>query len=429
MRIQSTQRVPALAGLYAAMVIWGAAYGTGAFAADLPNGSPESVGMSSERLDRLDTVMHGWVDEGRIAGVVTLVARRGRVVHLDAYGMADIEHGERMREGTYFRLFSMTKPITSVALLTLYEEGKFQLSDRLSQYLPEFADVKVFAGVNGSGGMILADPDRAPTMADVFRHTAGFSYGSGPEPVQALYQQADLYGSRSLEELASKLAGIPLIYQPGTQWVYSFSHDVQARLVEVLSGQPFADYVRERIFEPLGMDDVVFGLPRRLAGRFANTYSPDANGKLMASDTPEDTAYDTAPFGGTSLAGTVTDYARFAQMLANSGRLGDAQILSPKTVDLMDSNHLPEGVYRLGPGGAISRGEGYGLGVRVVTDGAAAGNLTSTGTFGWSGAAGTHFIVDRSEDLIALFMIQRQGQGAGGMSSEFETMVYQAIVD
>lgn len=418
----SSKRARVLAGFLGAALMTGAA-----LAAELPGASPESVGMSSERLGRLDAVTHGWVDEGRIAGVVTLIARLGRVIHRDAYGMADIENREPMTEDTFFRLFSMTKPVTSVALLTLYEQGKFQLRDPLADYLPAFADVKVFAGVAADGKMILEDPERAPTMADVFRHTAGFSYGTGPAPVEALFDEADLYGSSSLEELTDKLAEIPLIYQPGTRWVYSFSHDVQARLVEVLSGMKFEDYVRQRIFEPLGMDEVVFGLPGRLADRFANTYSPGSDGNLEASDTPEDTSYDTAVFGGTSLAGPVTDYARFAQMLANSGELDGVRILGTKTVDLMDSDHLPEGVYRTG--GSVDRGEGYGLGVRVVTDPVKAGNLTSAGTFGWSGAAGTHFIVDRDEGLIALFMIQRQGPGGGGMSSRFETMVYQAIVD
>jgi CubicO group peptidase (beta-lactamase class C family) len=398
------------------------------FAEGLPSARPESVGMSSARLGRLDAVMHGWVDSGRIAGVVTLVARRGKVVHLDAYGMADVEHMEPMTKDTYFRLFSMTKPVTSVALLTLYEQGKFQLDDPLARYLPEFKDVKVYAGVDKQGAMILEDPVRAPTVHDVFRHTAGFSYGTGPEPVQKLLTPS-LYTEPSLEALAKRLANAPLIYQPGTRWVYSFSHDVQARLVEVLSGMPFDEYVRKTIFEPLGMHEVVFGLPAGLAGKFANTYSPNDAGKLVASDTPEKTTYNTPPFGGTSLSGPVMDYARFAQMLVNSGELDGARILSPRTIDLMATNHLPDGVTRGAAGGGTAFGEGYGLGVRVVIDPAKAGNLTSAGTFGWSGAAGTHFFVDRKEQLIALFMIQRQGPGALGMSSEFETMVYQAIVD
>jgi CubicO group peptidase (beta-lactamase class C family) len=399
-----------------------------ALAADLPSASPESVGMSSERLDRLDAATHRWVDDARIAGVVTLVARRGRVVHLDAYGMADIENKDPMTKDTYFRLFSMTKPVTSVALLTLYEEGKFQLGDPLARYLPEFANVKVFAGVDAQGGLMLEDPRRAPTMQDVFRHTAGFSYGNGPEPIQRLLQPSP-YAEPSLEALARRVANAPLLYQPGTRWVYSFSHDIQARLVEVLSGQSFDDYTRERIFAPLGMREVVFGLPPAMAGRFASTYSPNEAGKLVASDTPEKTTYNTPPFGGTSLSGTVMAYARFAQMLVNSGELDGARILSPTTVDLMASNHLPDGVARGAAGGGEASGEGYGLGVRVVIDPAKAGNLTSAGTFGWSGAAGTHFFVDREQELIGVFMVQRQGQGGFGMSDQFETLVYQAIVD
>jgi CubicO group peptidase (beta-lactamase class C family) len=423
MERETGSRAQVLVALCAALLISGVTP-----AADLPSASPESVGMSSERLGRLDAVTHGWVDGGRIAGVVTLVARRGKVVHLDSYGMADIEHREPMTKDTYFRLFSMTKPVTSVALLTLYEQGKFQLDDPLARYLPEFKDLKVFAGVDKQGAMILEDAARAPTVHDVFRHTAGFSYGDGPEPLKALLEP-DLYSETSLEALTQRLAKVPLTYQPGTRWVYSFSHDVQARLVEVLSGTSFEEYTRKHIFEPLGMNEVVFGLPARLASRFASTYSPDDSGKLVAADTPEKTAYNTAPFGGTSLSGPVTDYARFAQMLVNSGELDGARILSPRTIDLMARNHLPDGVARGSAGGGEALGEGYGLGVRVVIDPAKAGNLTSAGTFGWSGAAGTHFFVDRKEQLIAVFMIQRRGPGGQGMSDEFETMVYQAIVD
>jgi len=341
-----------------------------ALAEDLPMASPESVGMSTERLGRLDNVMHGWVDDGNLAGVVTLVARRGRVVHLDAYGLADIENDEPMTKDTFFRLFSMTKPVTSVALLMLYEEGKFQLGDPVARYLPEFENVKVYGGVDASGQVVLEEPVRAPTVRDIFRHTAGLSYGGLPEPIAHHYSTSP-YDEPSLEALSLRVARAPLTYQPGTRWVYSFSHDIQARLVEVLSGQSFEDFTRERVFEPLGMDQVVFGLPSRLADRFANTYSPGGDGRLAASDTPEDTDYDTPPFGGTSLSGPVMDYARFAQMLVNSGELDGARILSPATVDLMASDHLPEGVTR--------------------------------------GAA---------------------GGGAGvSMSSVFETMVYQAIVD
>ena len=241
MRRQAGSWPSVLTGLCAALIASGAA-----FAADLPSAKPESVGMSTERLGRLDAVMHGWVDQGRIAGVVTLVARRGKVVHVDANGMADVEHNEPMTKDTYFRLFSMTKPVTSVALLTLYEEGKFQLDDPLARYLPEFKDIKVFAGVDKQGALITEDAARAPTLHDVFRHTAGFSYGAGPEPVQKLLTPSP-YAEPSLEALAHRLANAPLIYQPGTRWVYSFSHDIQARLVEVLSGMPFDEYVQAHL--------------------------------------------------------------------------------------------------------------------------------------------------------------------------------------
>jgi CubicO group peptidase (beta-lactamase class C family) len=380
---------------------------TGSLAADLPRARPETVGMSSARLERVTAFARDLVATKQAAGVVTLVARRGRIVHLNAVGMADIDRNVPMTTETYFRYFSMTKPITSVALLMLYEEGKFQLTDPLAKFLPEFANIRVQVGEKGAER--LEDAVRAPTIQDVFRHTAGFSYEGG------------LYDSRSLAELTSRLAARPLRYQPGTRWVYSFSHDVQARLVEVLSGFRFDDFVRMRILQPLGMTNVVVGIPAQLAGRYAVTYGPADGGGLKVVDQPQQTTYQQVPFGGTSLAGPVMDYALFAQMLANSGELDGVRLLSPRTVDLMDKNHLPDGV-RLGPG------EGYGLGVRVVVDPVAAGNLPSAGTFGWSGAASTHFIVDREEQLIALMMYQYQPRDQRPRD-EFETLVYQAIID
>ena len=407
--------------------------GLRALAEGLPRARAESVGMSSARLDRLTDVTHDWVDQGHIAGVVTLVARRGSVVHLNAYGMADIENNEPMRENAYFRLYSMTKPVTTVALLMQYEQGKFRLSDPLARHLPEYADVKVFAGTDANGTIILDEPVRAPTMHDVFRHTPGF--GNLPEAVRNLIA-ADTSAAANLDEYSQTVAASPLLYQPGERWVYSHSHDIQARLVEVFSGLPFDQYVHRYILEPLGMEETVFGLPANLRDRFPNTYNPGPSGEFIAMDTPEDTSYDTIPRGGTSLSGTIMDYALFAQMLVNSGELNDERLLSPVTIDLMSSDHLPAGVARGLPGGGEALGESYGLGVRVVTDSALAGNLTSAGTFGWSGAAGTHFFVDRSEDLIAVFMIQRLGTGPGNgdlstydMRPAFETLVYQAIIE
>ena len=388
------------------------------------------AGMSSERLARLDEHFHRYVDDGVISGVVTYIVRRGEVVHQDAYGLADIAAKRRMSQDTYFYLYSMTKPVTSVALLILYEEGRFQLDDPIAQYLPELADLKLYAGEGNDGDMILEDPTRQPTIHDVFRHTAGFLYGgNGERGIDHAYSEAALMNG-TLSELTRKLGKIPLAYEPGTQWVYSVSHDVQARLVEVLSGLPFDEFAQRRIFGPLGMKNTVFGRPPALEDRFAVIYGGSQNGQLQPTGALDRPGAASRVLGGLSLSSTAADYARFAEMLVNSGELDGVRILSRKTVDLMDSNHLPPGVTRGAAGGGTAGGEGYGLGVRVVTDPAAAGNLTSAGTFGWSGAAGTHFFVDREEALVAVFMIQSMGgPGGPGMTDEFETLVYQAIVD
>ena len=413
-----------LAGLSPGMLL------TGTAQADDEQAQGVIAGMSVERLERLDEHFHRYVDDGVISGVVTYIVRHGQVVHEDAYGLADIAANRPMSQDTYFYVYSMTKPVTSVALLMLYEEGKFQLDEPLGKYLPEMADLKLYAGEGADGNMILKDPARQPTIQDVFRHTAGFLYGpAGDRGVDRAYAEAALMNG-TLAELTSKLGKIPLAYEPGTQWVYSVSHDVQARLVEVLSGMPFDEFVKQRILDPLGMKNTVFGRPESLKDRFAVIYGRSESGQLQPTGALDQPGAATRVLGGLSLSSTAPDYARFAQMLVNSGELDGVRILSRKTVDLMASDHLPPGVTRGAAGGGAAGGEGYGLGVRVVTDPAAAGNLTSAGTFGWSGAAGTHFFVDREEDLVAVFMIQSMGGGGSArMSDEFETLVYQAIVD
>lgn len=388
------------------------------------------AGMSLDRLKHLDEHFHHYVDEGQIAGVVTYISRHGQVVHEDVYGMADLDSKRPMTDDTYFYVYSMTKPITSVALLMLYEEGKFQLTDPIARYLPELANLKLYTSDAADGSMVLSEPKRQPTIQDVFRHTAGFLYGpAGERGIDKAYGEASVL-SGSLAELTRKLGTLPLAYEPGTQWVYSVSHDVQARLVEVLSGQAFDAFVRERIFEPLGMKESVFGRPDQLKERFATIYDVNDDGGLVYSTALDGPGASSRVLGGFSISTTAADYGRFAEMLVNSGELDGVRLLSRKTIDLMDSNHLPAGVSRGAAGGGAASGEGYGLGVRVVTDAAQAGNLTSVGTFGWSGAAGTHFFVDRAEGLVAVFMIQKMG-GSGGpsMTDEFETLVYQAIVD
>jgi CubicO group peptidase (beta-lactamase class C family) len=389
-----------------------------------------AAGMSAERLARLDAHFHRLVDEGKVAGVVTWIARHGQVVHENAYGMADLAAQRAMTKDAYFYVYSMTKPITSVALLMLYEEGRFQLTDPVARHLPELANLKLYTGDGFGGRMQLRDPARQPTVQDVFRHTAGFLYGqAGERGIDKAYREANVMGG-SLAELTQRLGKLPLAYEPGTQWIYSVSHDVQARLVEVLSGMPFDQFVRQRIFEPLGLKHMVFGRPDALKDQFAVIYGVDAAGKLVPTGALDAPGAATRVLGGFSVSATAADYGRFAQMLVNSGELDGVRLLSRKTIDLMDSNHLPAGVMRGAAGGGTARGEGYGLGVRVVTDAAQAGNLTTAGTFGWSGAAGTHFFVDRTEDLVAVFMIQKMGAPDGpGMAAQFETLVYQAIAD
>jgi len=412
-----------------------------AFAADLPSAEPDAVGLSAERLARLDDAMQAEVDAGRKAGIVTLIVRRGRVAHHEAYGMADLESRTPMTTDHLFRLYSMTKPVTSVALLMLFEEGKFLLDDPLDKHIPELADLEVYAG-GGNGETNLEEPNRKPTIHDVFRHTAGFSYGFEQTPVDRAYAESGIdFGTlASLEELVTeKLPNVPLLYHPGEQWVYSVAHDVQAHLVEVLSGMPFDEFCRERIFEPLGMDDAVFGVPEEYVSRYTSNYAPAEDGGLSVIENRQGfppsangapltgyARYTDVPFGGLGMSSTAMDYARFAQMLVNGGELDGVRILGKKTVELMTMNHLPSHIP--GIGGIAGEGVGYGLGVSVLLDPAASGNLGSKGQFGWAGAATTWVIMDPVEDLVLVLLTQYMPIDPE-FASRFMTLAYQAIVD
>jgi CubicO group peptidase (beta-lactamase class C family) len=389
---------------------------------DLPTARPEDVGLSSERLARMNKAIHAYVDAGRTPGVVTLIARHGKVVHLDAYGKADLASGRPTRADDIFRMYSMTKPITSTALLMLFEEGRLQLTDPLSRHLPAFADTKVYAGVTPDGGIRLDPLKRPITIQDVFRHSAGFGYGLGPDAVAKAYEQADIL-TKDLTTLADRLARLPLLYQPGEQWVYSVAHDVQAALVEKISGQKFDEFVRQRIFEPLGMRDSMFRIPAEKKSRVPALYALGPDRKLTLDASPMGRGYGDTVFGGHSVSTTIGDYALFAQMLLNKGQLNGMRLLSPKTVELMASNHLtPAAMAAGGPG----PGTGYGLGVSVLLDPAARGNIGSVGEFGWSGAASTHLLIDPKEDLVAIYCTQLIG--GQGLRAEFATLLYQAIV-
>jgi len=395
-----------------------------ASAAEIPTVAPEREGFSPERLARLNARMHGYVDQGSTAGVITLIARHGKIVHFDVYGKADIEASTPMKFNSLFRMYSMTKPVTSTALLMLYEEGKFQLDDPLDKYFPEFKNLQVY--VSGSGDqMKLEPPKRKPTVRDIFRHTAGFCYGSGQTPIDKMYQDAKVTQG-SLQEMISKLARIPLLYQPGTRWVYSVSHDVQAAFVERLSGMKFEDFMSSRIFKPLDMKDSTLGVPALDISRLTTSYGVQ-EGKLAPTDKPVSSSYKGVR-GGSSLASSARDYLRFAQMLANGGQLDGVRLLAPGTVRLMSSNHLPDGVW-VGMGdSSVNTGTGYGLGVSVLVDPVRRGNLGSKGEFGWSGAASTHFIIDPEKNIVAIFLTQKFPDDRI-FYNEFITMVYQALMD
>ena len=397
---------------------------------NLTPATPESVGMSSERLTRLHEAMQGLVDEGRLAGITTMIARHGRIADFRTYGYRDVEAGDPMSEDDIFRIYSMSKPITGVALMMLYEEGRFQLRDPVQRYIPEFAELKVAASW-GPGGPVLEELDHPVTIRELMTHTAGFAYGIGdPHPADSAYAaERVLAGDQTLEDMIHKLAALPLRVQPGTRWIYSIAVDVQGYLVEVLSGQPFDEFLQERIFDPLGMVDTGFHVPAEDHDRFAQVYGYDRDGALVAPSA-SDAAVGSRPFldpttffsGGGGLVSTTMDYMRFCQMLLNGGELDGVRILSPTTVRMMALNHLPAAV------GEYAPGLGFGLDFSVVLDPVEAGGV-SPGEYSWGGAAGTWFWIDPVEDLVFVGMIQQFGGRRPNVRSLSHRLTYQAITE
>lgn len=394
----------------------------------LVNGTPESAGMSSQRLAVMDARIQAEIDKGTVAGVVVAVARHGTIVHNKAYGKADIAAGTPMRTDSLFRLYSMTKAVASVALLTLYEEGRFQLDDPLEMYIPSFKDVKVYAGQDANGNMLLEDMKRKPTVLDAFRHTLGLAGGVGQHPIDIVYREHGLSmgALESLSEEMEKLGEVPLRYQPGEQWVYGLGHDVQAYLVEYFSGMPYQEYLQQKIFDPLNMKDTIFGVPPKLADRFAKVYGVNADGGLQAQERDAYARYTNHYFATLSLSGSTGDYLRFSQMLLNKGELDGVRILGRKTVELMSRNWLPDNIPSTSTTGPHSTG--WGLGVSVVIDELALGRLGSAGAYGWSGAATTFFTVDPKEDMTYVIMSQKMPTDAN-VRDIIENLIYQAVVE
>lgn len=404
---------------------------------DLTTVKPESVGFSSERLERLHNLIQGEVDKKQLAGAVTILARHGKVVEYRTYGQKDLASGAPMTKDTIFRDYSMSKPVTGVAMMILYEQGKWLPSDPIAKYIPEFAQLKVFKGVGADGKMILVDPDHPPTMGELMTHSAGFSYGSGHSLVDAMYQEKKPMQSANLREMIDKLVTIPLNYQPGEGWTYSLSMDIEGYLVEKLSGQSLPDFMRDHIFVPLEMKDAGFFVPEEKRSRFATNYREDPPGQLVstrAADSPPDYVTEPAvPSGGGGLVSTAEDYYHFAQMLGNGGKLGDARVLAPSTVKLMASNHLPANLLtgKFGIGQHIMRpGFGYGYNCAVIFDPPEASMPDGKGTFFWDGAAGTWFWVDPTNDIVFVAMIQRMiSPDNHSLLYRSHATVYQALVD
>ena len=378
----------------------------------LPKVKPEAAGFSSERLQRLAQAMHPTIDAGQFSGMVTLVARHGKLVYSDVYGVQDLVSKQPMTLDTIFRIYSMTKPITGVAMMILYEEGKWSPEDPLSRYIPELADLKVFAGLDAQGKPILEAPVHPPTVGELLTHTAGFTYGTFTDtPVDKIVREGNALGAPSTKEMIVRLSKLPLAYQPGTKWMYSLSVDVQGYLVEKLSGKSLPDFMRERIFEPLGMTDTAFFVPKEKMSRLATVYAGKPEGGIEAQPHAENVnSPPRLPSGGGGLYSTAGDYLRFAQMLANGGALGGVRILGPRTVEFMRSNHLPEklmtGEFGIGQQ-RMRPGFGFGYDVAVFEDPAKAGNAVGKGTFLWDGAASTFFWVDPTNDVVFIGMIQR----------------------
>lgn len=405
---------------------------------DLTVSKPESVGFSSERLERLHVLMQQTVDQKQIAGIVTILARHGKVIDYGAYGQKDLTTGAAMTKDAIFRDFSMTKPVTAVAMMSLYEKGKWLPSDPIAKFIPEFANLKVFKGVGEDGKMILEAPAHPPTMRELLTHTAGFSYGFfGNTPVDKMYRDEQVMQSETLQQMIDKLAKIPLLYQPGKAWTYSASMDIQGYIIEKLSGQSLPDFMEQHIFKPLGMKDAGFFVPQEKRHRFVTLYQSNAKNELVAVGTPGSPSdyakQPTMASGGGGMVSSAADYYRFAQMLANGGELEGVRILSPASVQLMSSNHVPASLLtgEFGIGLHILRpGFGYGYNCAVVFDPAEANLPEGKGTFFWDGAAGTWFWVDPTNDVVFVGMIQRfLGPGSPNLEYLSRSVVYQALVN
>jgi CubicO group peptidase (beta-lactamase class C family) len=406
--------------------------GHGAAARDLAMADPAEVGMSKEGLQKLSAAMQEMVDQGELAGVVTVVARHGKIVQFETFGKQDLEAGIPMAKDTIMRIYSMTKPIVGVALMTLYDQGKFKLEDPVEKYIPELAGLEVAKADGPDGNPVVEDAVHPMTIRELVSHTGGLTYGFfSRSQVDTLYQKANILDRNStLKEFVTKLGKIPLRQQPGSAWHYSVSVDVQGYLVEVLSGMPLDRYLEEKIFQPLGMKDTAFWVSEEKAARLSPLYVPDKDNKLVSQGKDE---FLTAPkffSGGGGLTSTAVDYVRFAQMLLNGGELDGKRILKPETVALMHTNQLPDSIEEINP--MIGNpGNTFGVDFAIVErpDGTA-DHARAESEYWWYGVGGTWFGINPEQDLIVVGMIQNRGGGAARKARlTSKSLAYQAIVD
>ncbi len=402
---------------------------------------PEEVGVSSERLARVDQhLLARYIQPGKIAGALTLVARRGEVVHCSPLGHRDLARDLAMREDTIFRIYSMTKPIASVALMSLYEEGLFALGDPVHRFLPEWRNLRVYE--MGRYPRFVSRPtERAMTLRDLLTHTSGLTYGFMERTnVDAAYRRLAIGEPKegaTLREMIGQLAELPLEFSPGTAWNYSVATDVVGHLCELISGKPLDVFLRERIFAPLGMHDTGFAVPAESRERFAASYARGPDKRLQLEDDSQDSAYcrDVTFFsGGGGLVSTARDYLRFCEMLRRGGELEGARVLGRKTIELMTANHLPGGVdlteFAVGSFSEVPyAGQGFGLGFSVMLDPAVAQTAGSRGEFAWGGAASTAFWIDPREELVVIFMTQLMPSRTYNFRGQLKSLVYSALVD
>jgi len=386
------------------------------WAREIPRAKPEAVGMSGKGLAKVTSKVQKLVDDRKIAGAITMVARRGKIVHFETYGLRDVDEKQPVTKDTIMRFYSMTKPITTVAAMILYDEGRFKLDDPVEKYIPEMKGLKVYHDTQP------VEPIRKVTVRDLMRHTSGLTYGIfGNSPVDQIYRKQRILGSRNLQAMVEKLGRIPLMYQPGTRWHYSVSVDVLGCLVEKVSGRKLDVFFRERIFGPLDMRDTAFFVPRTKVDRFSSCYAPGPEG-LKVKDRFNASRYLTPPSflsGGGGLVSTARDYMRFCQMLINKGELFGVRVLKAETVDTMTKNQLPEGVHWGG-------NNGFGLGFSVQLQGR--GSAAHAGEYGWGGAASTHFWISPKDGLVVVALSQLM-PFTPQLQNAVKPLVYEAILN